>query len=926
MTEIPVNRRASFKLDARGLLDDGVTSPAIDWEPLVRQSLRLNARHAPRGQPMRWGFEPSHTGSLVVHVQSQHVQVMTDDPLKLGTGWHWLDASTPLQSFMYLEDQGVLLFREYSNGVFRWVPFAYRATDVAEISGCLQRYNSPEMYPTTKGYCIVSKFGQVFMSRSDPAGNGLVWERLYSPWPLYCSEDDNVTKFGLIQLRAPNEVPTIAALELETAKVMTFLMEAAAIKAASRATTPTSPMEQAILHSVVAVLAEARYQYQNESSRVRLVRGDSDPEARKLKAALDTMSDEIGVVHRRMVQDTAWHPHMALGKTIATKLDSVTAALHSGARDSSVTDAAEAVSSLCREFMTKVPDSSFTDRITAFVQQARALIDADSGRAESAGALKQSVRLFETALESMDLALSAWGLPALEVPLEVTARISDALNVALVPFLRGSSAQTVARGCLERTVTLLTQPLVHQSVQTLEQRRSATALAMNVFLALVAIRSQEGEATYSSRSSAVRYVERRVLRDAVHTHNMLFVETWLSMFVTASLDELERSAAREFHAQYTSESLRQAHLFYLRELVTACRSLLLRAQMDMRVWSDTDRHQFAVDFYNVWVVGAANPSDEMLSAEGNETDMVRASLVQRALLLARSYQHTPEVAVSPDTPESAAVVDLLSRLAQVQQQLETAGVPAARMLPDGSRVLQYFGVDPQDEDVTQVNLRYDRPGVDNTRYLRFVAPSDVCACVTAMGELSAQDDSGFTKQETVFPPSADVWAPPVSLAGRAMAAVVEETTDALWHSAAVQATRAARDVLLSSLKRPLKLYPGLASKIRKLLESTYGEAVLGYVLGVVLAATRDDARSQRLAAELRIEGEAGAMTAVINPLRLLVVAHLDQVLDVADRVVAREIPDVLGASNLPALEAPHTAAFESADSSVHEPAVAKERT
>lgn len=109
-----------------------------------------------------------------------------------------------------------------------------------------------------------------------------------------------------------------------------------------------------------------------------------------------------------------------------------------------------------------------------------------------------------------------------------------------------------------------------------------------------------------------------------------------------------------------------------------------------------------------------------------------------------------------------------------------------------------------------------------------------------------------------------------------------ETAAAVWQVGATQSTRGARDVIVGLLAKHAKSQKTLRSTVGKFLSSTYGEAAVGYVLGVILPAMREgDERVAQLARELRVGAETTALVQVLDPLRKMFLGALDAAVETA---------------------------------------------
>jgi len=116
---------------------------------------------------------------------------------------------------------------------------------------------------------------------------------------------------------------------------------------------------------------------------------------------------------------------------------------------------------------------------------------------------------------------------------------------------------------------------------------------------------------------------------------------------------------------------------------------------------------------------------------------------------------------------------------------------------------------------------------------------------------------------------------------RVVTPVAAESADAAWRGSAVIAARSARDFILTGLKKTVK-NRAMVGMISRVLNTVYGEAAVGYALGVVLEvkATATDRKRKRLARELRVGAEATAGVEVVEPLRKFLTDGIDTLLNV----------------------------------------------
>ncbi len=542
--------------------------------------------------------------------------------------------------------------------------------------------------------------------------------------------------------------------------------------------------------------------------------------------------------------------------------------------------------------------------------------------------LTRALQAFASAVRGMTSLISGLELPIFEQRglNELQASVTRALERATRSFDPGSlpperRAQWFLQALITRTADLLSYVTTLPSATEEQQRRVAVATGA-LILALTHLRQQEGEAMYQAGRGPVAVIEREVFRSALKARHITFFGAMLAMMTDSVLDIYD-DLTQYNEANYADISLRHAHLLFARESLALCQSLNARARTDASLWTGAEWETFVVDLHTLWRFAGACPSAATL-ADVRNVNHVRAELLQHTLVLSASVVETqrPPVEGSVQVLEAttnAAGLTRLEQLGQLVSELEAAGVPAARRdASTNARIVVDPSVDPRGgtPDVVQVELT----SVLDTRVL-YVGPSPMVEAVKA---LVYAETPAFQRSEVTLPPSERVWLPKppeVTQATQMVATVVSETERAAWRSAAKQTAMGARDVLLSALKTPLKSYPWLAKKLKELLESEYGEAGLSYVLGLALELSRSDARSLRLAKELRIEGEATAFTAVLEPLRKLVTENLDQLLKVADDTVTTTVPE------LPALEAPKAPEpFFAAPEKVAEPVPVGERT
>lgn len=183
--------------------------------------------------------------------------------------------------------------------------------------------------------------------------------------------------------------------------------------------------------------------------------------------------------------------------------------------------------------------------------------------------------------------------------------------------------------------------------------------------------------------------------------------------------------------------------------------------------------------------------------------------------------------------------------------------------------------------------------------------------VNALDELRYVDDSYLTKRLLADKPKKATYETPKlakneqtseeMMAGekiatdkfidRAKATVKEETAAALWRAGAVQTTRTARDLFFAAAKKAMPRQKLALAQMKRLAETSVGEAVCSYALGLALEIrAAADPRRKRLASELRIAGEAGALNGVLDPIRVFLTSGIDQILDGLD---LPEIPEAI---------------------------------
>lgn len=111
--------------------------------------------------------------------------------------------------------------------------------------------------------------------------------------------------------------------------------------------------------------------------------------------------------------------------------------------------------------------------------------------------------------------------------------------------------------------------------------------------------------------------------------------------------------------------------------------------------------------------------------------------------------------------------------------------------------------------------------------------------------------------------------------------VMDESGEALWRSTAKQVTCAGRDLFLVALKKALPKQRLWITQVGKVLATPLGESAFGYALGAAMEikAGATDLKRKRLARELRINGEAGALNVVLNPIREFLTTGIDSILN-----------------------------------------------
>lgn len=911
----------TFHLHDSGMPDsvkiDTVT--ALQLEQARTRSLRFAVDSDQPGRGLQWTIDAVHPRA-VAQVQSAHVAVCsnTDTLQTLPSGWHTDPTFGPGRNFAYFPEIGVVLFRERQGSNYRWVPFGYRATpDKVRVALELTIGSGPPIRPTVEGRLIVSKFGVVYVARRLQSGN-LGWEQLVSPWPLWFEPTRMPRVSGLsADIVEPASVPAIAHLAA-TAR-LSQLMAASGEPALMSGT-------QALRTAVAALDTYV----QNMIERMLMPASDMSP----------VITSGSGGYEPRLVPDPR---PFALGSrmtTLVTALKAIVVATDNHPMLASDAHSQRLLAQLAeclRVLMVQGPDAVWV--LKAIEERHRelekhyALRTADYAR--TASSADHLTKATETAVhrvseqiadlaanlpkfeKSMTRALQVYvsgvrGMTAVAAGLDaltqreidgVQAALTSALARATVPFVSGSlppeeRAWWFIRALTERT-TVLFKYVLELPAATDEQRRGVEIAVAALVLTVLYCRQQGGEDAYQTEQGPVVQIERAVLRTAQQTRHRVFLGALLATMTDSMLD-IYNDITQYSEANYADVSLRHAHILFVRESLAVCQSLNARARTDTSLWTDEEWETFVADLHTLWRVAGGLPSAAAL-LDVRTVNPVRADLLQRALVLSASVvePERPPVAGSLQMLEATANAAGLTRLDQLSElvsELEAAGVPPARRdTSTNARIVFDPSVDPRGGtlDVMQVELT-------TSRYPRvlYVGPSPLLDVVTALVHAATPT---FQWSEVTVPPSERVWLPKppdATLATQMLVAVVSETERAAWRSAAKQTAMGARDVLLSALKAPLKAYPWLAKKLKTMLESEYGEAALSYSLGLVLELSRSDARSLRLAKELRIEGEATALTEVLEPLRKLITEHMEQVLKVADDAVTAAAPD------LPALEAP----------------------
>lgn len=900
---------ALLRLRENGLPD----SVAADSATVARleqarvRSLQLAVDPAQPGRGMQWALA-AVSSRAVAHVQSSHVHLCVNpEELKsLPTGWHTDATSMQGRNFVYCPEAGVLLFRERQGVQYRWVPFAHRATPGDAITAeAITVGSGPELRPTAEGRLIVSKFGVVYASRFHPNGT-LIWEQLLSPGPLWfdSARMPRVPGFSS-EVATPSSIEAIA--HLESSARLTRLMEERSLQ--------DLPSHIQQFRTAVAELGSrtADWIEHTDKSPRRDTHADT---GRRLAlgsrlARLVSMLQETltkAQRHPELVADTAGQ------QQLAQLTDRIRACITQGPDAVWLLEEVEARRVDLGAYMEqreagnaaqKNPDlqASYEAALHRLNEQIAAM---GTQLPKMMEPLTRALQAFASAVRGTAMLMASLDSPIYpaEIFEELKAQMIPALSKATEPFNPGSQAPAPRavwfyRAMVGRTVALLSY-VFDLPVATKEQRIRAGLAVRALVVMLSNLRDAEGEALYESGQGPVFEIEQQFMREALRRRNKPVLAELLAM-MTDSLLEMYRDLSQYSEANYADISLRHGHLLFARETLAVCQSLNERARSDTSQWTGAEWEIFVHDLHLLWKIGGASPNATAL-ADVRKIETLRADMLRRALALSASVE--PKMVRLP-VEGSAQLLESclddggrtrLERLAVCISTLEAEGVPAARCdASTNARIVIDPSVDPRGgtPDVVQVDLT----SVQNTRVL-YVGPSPM---VETVRSLIFAASPLFEHSEVTLPPDARVWLPKppeVTLATQAVAAVISETQRAAWRSAAKQTAQAARDVLLSVLKKPLKSHPWLAKKISELLESEYGEGALSYALGLALELKRTDARSLRLAAELRVEGEATAFTAVIEPLRVLITENLEAVLKVADDTVVQSMPD------LPALEAP----------------------
>lgn len=147
--------------------------------------------------------------------------------------------------------------------------------------------------------------------------------------------------------------------------------------------------------------------------------------------------------------------------------------------------------------------------------------------------------------------------------------------------------------------------------------------------------------------------------------------------------------------------------------------------------------------------------------------------------------------------------------------------------------------------------------------------------------------------------------------------LVAESQEALWRSAATQATCTARDLLLAAARKAMPKQRLVINQIGKVLRTPMGEAAFGYALGMALEikAAPGDLKRKRLASELRIGGEAAALNVVINPIREFLTGGIDTILNGIEGLSLPEVSPAALPSAAPTASFTETTQRESATTS-----------
>lgn len=894
--------RDEFRLDSNGISDTRpLSEPEVKYLETARRAwLCLHSLQS--GGKLRWQFVSKHDSRRGlprhVHVQSSDVRVVQDSAQAslLHAGW-FTQPEGPCEDFWYFPSVGVIFMRERDGARSRWVPFAYRAnrTDVGLYARKLSVGSGPPLVPTVVGHIVVSPMGTVYVSTLDSAGT-LAWEELVSPWPLWFDQERMCQVAELTtEVRPPVEVQALKHLQasLEISQVMS-----------ARARTSAYAVSQTLdrFRRVVEMWLVTTAAWSDDPRSI-MPRGELS-RLNAVTTLLHAIARDVAATPQRF--NTLWHLRLI------PKLKDAMHAYTKGAQQQA-SSTLELIRALLVQWNSETPQTNSKPRVTpeetrerdaaqaltvAVYQAHERVQDLALQVPEHAKPLTAALQAFFTAFNALGLYMNASHLDLIQTTL---ARVAEPVPGERSPREHANRLETLL---LQRTVELMVGVMhaAHTNPNPDAKYGVSELVRTSVVTALEDLRSYETGRSYLSGDGVALYIEHHLFADAVLRSQTPFFDTMLRLVAESLLGQY-RTVSNCQTWKYADPSAQHAHLLYVRESLALCLSLYERVVADTTGWTAVEWTHFASDLHTLWKYASYSPKQADFENAENLPGLGTA-LTQRALSMAAATvlpapysRNALPLGLQIDTDDTE-----LCRIADLKEVIaawESLGIPEARQDPmTGERLLVHPGVDVYGDTpgVRQVRLTHRRGFIgpvllDAKQFAQrlqshvvYVGPASL---VEALGDPLYLSPYRFSPPDLELMPEPRVWLSKSVgvLAEQAVRAVVTETQQAAWRSAAKQSAMAARDLLVSILKTPLKAHPRLSKTLTALLKTDHGEAVLSYVMGVVLESSRTDARSLRLARELRVVGEATAFSAVIDPLRQLVTAHFDRVLSVADQAL-----------------------------------------